>query len=392
MTYYSTQGGCFSVKEADFNPCSYRTVEAIDVEKLKKNAAVIRKRLKEGVKWMAVLKANGYGFGIEGLVPVLEECGVDGYAIAVWEEARVIRQCGSRKMILMMDDLAEADIGKMFEYDVTPAVYTLNIAKLLSKEAVSRGRTIRIHIKVDTGMHRIGLAPTEESIKVIQEMAALPGIEIEGIYSHFANAVDPSPEAVAKPFETFLLFTDEVKRRGVSYKMRHIMNSPALLLHLDTQLDMARIGDLLYGIRLSESTEEARHQAGFENIMNWYTRVAMVKTVKANDTIGYENAYTAPRDMKIATLPVGFADGFRFALAGKGYVMIHGQKAPIVGHICMDQCMVDVSDIEGVQRGDEVNLIGGGLTIGEMADIVGTTDDEIVCGIGQRVPRVYVRK
>jgi alanine racemase len=374
-----------------------RTEAVIDLTRLSSNAALIRRRLKPGVQFMAVLKGDAYGHGIEGVIGALEEAGADQYAVATWEEGAKIRACGSTKPILILDDIGEYDLDGLLDNHLMPTVYTLSMAQELNDTAAQKGTTAHIHIKIDTGLHRVGFLPGPEAIDQIEAISRLPHVKIDGIFSHFARADQRKTaevgadglNATQRQLQTFLSLTEELQRRGVDVGLRHIMNSPSFLLYPEAQLDMARVGDVLFG--LSPTDEVDLKDLGFQQVLSWYTRVAMVKELPAGEEIGYEGGYTTKRPTRVATLPVGFADGFRWNLSNKGCVRVRGKLAPIIGRVCMDQCMVDVTDIEGVERGDTVSLIDDDLTIEKMAKLLSTNIDEIACDISPRVPKRYIR-
>ena len=216
----------------------------------------------------------------------------------------------------------------------------------------------------------------------------MESLNMTGIFTHFARADEYDHKSAGKQLDRFLRMTEKLKEMGITFPKYHVANSPAILLMPDSQLDMVRAGDILYG--LNPIDEEGFKKENFKEILSWYTYVVMVKEVPTGTEVGYGGTFVTKRPTKIATLPVGFADGYRRDLSNRGKVLIRGQEAPIIGRVCMDQCMVDVTDIPEVQRNDQVTLLGGDLSIQWMADLLQTNVDEIVCNISQRVPRVYI--
>lgn len=365
-----------------------RTAALVDLAALKANVANIRARLKPGVEMMAVLKGDAYGHGIANVYPSLKACGVERYAVAVWEEGRDLRLAGATEPILILGDTWDDQLPELIRWRLAPAVFRPETAQKLNALAAEAGLVQPIHIKIDTGMSRIGLPADERALDAIEEIAGMQNLFPEGIFTHYARADEPDGAAAHAQFERFSWVVEELKKRGIRIPLVHTANSPAILLRPELQLNAVRAGDVLYG--LNPIDDEPWAKEGLKETMRWQSYVVMVKTIPAGTEVGYGGTFKAEKDMRIATIPVGFADGYSRGLSNLGWVYIRGQKAPIVGRVCMDQFMVDVSEIPGVERGDSVELLGEHMTILAMANLLNKNVDEIVCGISKRVPRLCV--
>ncbi len=365
-----------------------RTAALVDLARLKKNVENVRRRLRPGVELMAVLKGDAYGHGIENVYPCLKACGVERYAAAVWEEGAALRRAGADEPILLLGDTWDEQLPELLRWRLTPTIFQPDTARKLNALAAQAGVVCDIHIKIDSGMNRIGFPADERALAPIAEIAALPNLRIAGAFTHYARADEPDGQAAAAQFERFMALIERLRAQGVEIPFLHTANSPAILLRPELQLDAVRAGDILYG--LCPVDEERWEREGFFETMRWQSYVVMVKDIPAGAQVGYGGSFTAPRPMRIATIPVGFADGYSRALSNRGEVYIRGCAAPIVGRVCMDQFMVDVSAIDGAARGDAVELLGENMSILRMANLLDKNVDEIVCGVSKRVPRVCV--
>ncbi|MBQ7915340.1 MAG: alanine racemase [Firmicutes bacterium] len=370
------------------NQTIYRAAAIIDLAALEENVRNIRSCLKPGVKLTAVVKADAYGHGMAGLYPVLKRCGVERYAVAFWQEGMHLREEGVTEPILILGDTMEEDMAKVLEQDLIPAVFTMSMAEGMNAAAKLAGKKARIHIKLDTGMGRIGFPCTEEAIQQILRISKMENLEIEGIFSHFARADEVDKTHAREQYERYHWMIERLAEEGVEIPLRHIDNSAGIMELGEAQEAMARAGIILYG--LYPSHEVDRSKLKLKPVLSWISHVSFVKEVPAGTPISYGGTFVTQRPSVIATVPVGYADGYSRNLSNKGKVLIHGKEAPICGRVCMDQFMVDVTDIEGVKRGDQVTLLGGSLTADWMADLLGTINYEVVCDISVRVPRIYV--
>lgn len=364
-----------------------RTVAVVNLDLLEQNVMNIRSRLNYGVELMAVLKGDGYGHGEKGIYPTLKKCGVECYAVAVWEEGASLRKAGAVEPILLLGDTCDGQLENLIKYNLTPTIFSVDTAEKLNLLAKWSGVVQPVHIKLDTGMSRIGFASDDKSIQQIKQISEMSNLKIMGAFTHFSRADESDGVSAEKQFKLYLDMIEKIEEEGIEIPQKHVANSPAILLHPETQLDAVRAGDILYG--LCPIDENDWEKENLRQIISWYTYVVMVKEVPVGTEIGYGGTYVTKRPTKVATIPVGFADGYSRRLSNIGKVMINGEEAPIIGRICMDQFMVDVTDIGNVKRGDTVTLLDEHLSVLWMADLLDTNVDEIVCGISKRVPRIY---
>lgn len=369
-------------------PFAGRTAAVIDLAKLRSNIANIKSRLKPGVEFIAVMKGDGYRHGIAGLYPTLKECGIDSYAVAIWEEGKMLRDAGATESILILGDTADDMLDEAAKYDLDLTVFSMEGAENMAAAARRAGKKQNVQIKLNTGMNRIGFPVCQESFDTIKKICEMDDLNVTGIFTHFARADEGDHTSARKQLDLYLHAVNELEKMGVVIQKHHIANSPAILMLPEAQLDAVRCGDILYGLTPSDDFDWKN--SGLQEILSWYTYVAMVKEVPAGSEIGYGGTFVTKRPTKIATLPVGFADGYSRYLSNKGKVIINGHEAPIIGRVCMDQCMADITDIPDVQRGDTVTLLGEGMSIEDMANMLDTNVDVIVCNISVRVPRVYI--
>lgn len=365
------------------------TYVKIDLDAIEANIDAVR--LRTGVDVMAVVKADAYGHGAVQVARLLQnKCSFFGVSSIL--EAMELRQGGIYNPILILGHTPVSAYPMLVQTEVRPAIYHYEDALALSQEALRQGKSAAFHFAVDTGMSRIGFQATEADADICAEIAALPGLIPEGIFSHFATAdcADLSRSRVqAKLFDDFC---DMLERRGVKIPIRHLNNS-AGLMNFDRHYEMVRSGIVTYGMYPSE--EVAPDQLPLKPALHWLSRVTHVKTLPAGREISYGGTFVTERETRIATIPVGYADGYRRSLSGKFCVLIRGQRAPILGRICMDQMMVDVTGIPDVQLNDKVVLVGSSgdesISMEQIAEAAGTFNYEMVCGISRRVPRVYSR-
>ena len=364
-----------------------RTEAVVRLDALRHNIRNIQARLDKGCRMMAVLKGDGYGHGLQQIFPTLKAAGIADFAVAIWEEGVALRQAGCTDPILILGDTCDDCLEQLVLHNLTPTIFSLETAQKLNNLAAAHGCVQPVHIKIDTGMSRIGFPAEEASVEPIVAINRMENLQITGAFTHFARADEPDGQAADRQFRAYRLLLDRLEAAGVSIPFCHVSNSPAILLHPQFRLDGVRAGDILYGLNPVE--DEIWAKEDFRQVMHWYTQVAMVKTVPAGTQVGYGGTYTTQRPTAIATIPIGFADGYNRRLSNRGKVRIHGQDAPIIGRVCMDQFMVDVTDIPNVQRGDTVSLLDNEVSILWMANLLDVNVDEIVCNISKRVPRVY---
>jgi len=365
-----------------------RTEAVVHLDRLKRNLNRAKDRLPKGCDMIMVVKGDAYGHGIEGTYKIFKEFGIKKYAVSCWEEAKALRKAGAKKeSILILGDTIEDQHDKLIKYNITQTIFDVEVARHLNKKAKKANVIAPIHIKLDTGMSRLGFPADERAIAPVKEIAAMKNLKITGCFTHFMCADELDNPKTDIQLKAFLDTVKMLRDAGVDIPFIHTSNSPALMLRPETYLDSVRSGDAIFG--LCPIDRDAWEKSGVEEVMTWNTYIAMLKTIPAGTQVGYGATYTAEHDIKIATIPVGFADGYSRHLSNKGYVSIRGKLAPIVGRVCMDQFMVDVTAIDGVQRGDEVELLGKNFGILDMAEMLDDNVDEIVCRISKRVPRVY---
>ncbi len=362
----------------------------IDLDIIERNFDAVRE--KAGVSVMAVIKADAYGHGaIQVGRALAEKCAFFG--VSSIHEALELRQAGLSNPILILGQTPDTAFPKAVEMGIRPTIYHYEAAQALSQAAVAAGVTAPFHFAVDTGMSRIGFQVTEASADICAAIARLPGITAEGIFSHFATADCQDLSKARAQAALFDRFVDMLKARGVHIPIRHLNNS-AGLMNFPNPYEMVRSGIVTYG--MYPSSEVSPELLPLEPALQWLSRVTHVKTLPAGREISYGGTYVTTRDTVVATIPVGYADGYRRSLSGRFHVLIRGRKAPILGRICMDQMMVDVTDIPGVALNDRVVLVGRygdeEITMEEIAGAADSFNYEFVCGISRRVPRLYCRE
>lgn len=365
----------------------------IDLDAMTYNLEHIKKNLKPGTKIIAVLKADGYGHGAVPLGRrIQQDPEVWGIAVATVEEGVELREAGITKPILILGYTYQEDYQKIVDMDFRPAVFKKSMAQELSKAAVRAGKTLKIHIKIDTGMTRIGYRNVETDVPEILEISRLAGIEVEGIFTHFARADETDTTPARIQYEKFQEFLHALEEEGLSIPMKHCSNSAGIIRMQEANLDAVRAGIILYGLYPSPEVEQ--EPVPLKPLMSLRSHIAYIKTVEPGVEISYGGIFTTTRKTRVATIPVGYADGYARGLSNKGSVLIHGKRAPILGRVCMDQFMVDVTDIPEARELDQVTLLGKDqedcITMEELGNLSGRFNYEFACCISKRVPRVYL--
>ena len=364
----------------------------VDLDAIHHNLSLAKSVINKDTQLMAVIKADGYGHGANQIAKYCDDV-IDRYAVAIPEEGIDLRKAGFTKPINLLGYTHPTQYEDVINYDLIPAIFTLDMAKTLSQKALSMKKTVKIHIKLDTGMSRIGFADNEKSVDVIKEISLLPNLEVDGIFSHFARADEKDKSVARSQFERFTNFVNKLKSKGLKIPNCHISNSAAIMELSDMNLQIVRSGIITYGLYLSEEMDKENFK--IIPAMELKSQVSFVKTLKAGTPVGYGGTYVTDKETVIATIPVGYADGYPRSLSNKGRVIIKGQSAPIVGRVCMDQFMVDVTCIEGVKQGDAVTLMGKEgeefISCEELSGLAGSFNYEFVCDISKRVPRVYYK-
>ncbi len=363
----------------------------IDLDAIEYNADAVLQRLPEGVKYMAVIKADGYGHGAVPIARLLRNK-ADYFAVATIDEGVELRKNGIRNPILVLGSFSSAYFAEAIRQRIQPVIFQESSAFALSREAVKLGMTAEFQLAVDTGMSRIGFAPTEESAEAIRRIVALPNLRLTGLFSHYATADESDKTEALRQREKYNYFLHLLRQKAVEPPLKHLCNSAGIMEFHDYD-DMVREGIILYG--LYPSKEVNREKFPIKPALSLISHVTNVQLLPAGRGISYGRTYITDRPTTVATIPVGYADGYPRCLSNRGQVLIHGEFCPILGRICMDQFMVDVSHLKNVKVDDRVTLVGADgenhITVEDVADNAYSFNYEFVCGISRRVPRVYFR-
>jgi len=369
----------------------YRVCAQIDLSAVRKNIEAIRASVRPESKLMVVLKADGYGHGAVPIAKRIDDI-ADAYGMAIVEEAVELREAGITKPILVLGYTASHLYDKVVQYDITQTIFQYETACALNEAAKKAGKTVKIHIKLDTGMSRIGFAVTEESVEEIVKISKLSNLCMEGVFTHFAKADEIDKEATRLQYQQFTEMLERLEQHGITFAIRHISNTAAIIDLPEYNLDMVRCGIGTYG--MYPSVDVQKNRVVLTPAMELKTHISYVKELPKGVGISYNGTYVTERPMRVATIPVGYGDGYPRLLSSKGRVLIHGKSAPILGRVCMDQFMVDVSDIPEAKQNDDVTLMGRDgyecISTEEISGYAGTINYEIVCEVGKRIPRVYI--
>lgn len=370
----------------------YRPVWAeVNLDNIAHNMREIR-RVSNSEDIIAVVKADGYGHGAIDIVPTLLKNGANRLAVAVLSEALELRKSGIRCPIMILGFTPWNFSKDLVDYDIEQTVFNYKSAVYISQEAAKQGKVAKIHISVDTGMGRIGFLPNESSVEEVYKISKLDNIRIEGIFSHFSTADEENKTYTMEQLDLFNKFYDALLEKGVKINLRHIANSASIIDLPDVHLDAVRPGIILYGYYPSD--EVKKENIDLRPVMTVKANIVNIKELPAGKSISYGRKYKTTATSIIGTLPVGYADGYTRLLFNKAKVIVNGKFAPIVGRICMDQCMVDLTEVGDVKVGDEVILLGeeNGLRYNadDIAKLLDTINYEVVCAVGRRIPRVYI--
>lgn len=371
-----------------------RVKAVVSLDAIAHNFAEMKKNIAKGTKIVAVIKADGYGHGAEAIARLIEDYDyIWGFAVATPEEALQLRTFGVKKPILILGIVFEEYFTQMIAKEIRLTVCTYEMAQKLSEEAQRQGRDVHIHIGLDTGMSRIGFADRQESVEEIKKISQLPNLKIEGMFTHFARADETDRSPAIDQLNRYLNFAKLLEDAGIQIPMRHCSNSAGIIRVPEANLNAVRAGITIYGIYPSNEVE--RDIVKLIPAMELKSHISYIKTVEPGAAFSYGGTFTAKKEMKVATIPVGYADGYPRSLSNKGWVLIHGKKAPILGRVCMDQFMVDITKIPDAKAGDEVTLIGKDgkefISIEKFGDLSGRFSYEFACDISKRVPRVYIK-
>lgn len=364
----------------------------INLDNLAHNIRQVRENTKKETLVTAVVKANGYGHGSTDIAKTFLENGGDRLAVAILTEAIELRLANILDPIMILGYTPTTQYEKVIEYDLIQTIYNYEDAKALSHKAELLGKDATIHIKIDSGMGRIGFEGTEKSVEEILKISKLPNLYIEGIYTHFAKADEDDKNHTRQQFQKFINLVNNLEGKGLVIPIKHVSNSASIIDLPEYNLDMVRAGIMLYGYYPSQEVDK-KHII-LKPAMTLKAKISHIKTVPKGTGISYGQIFVTDKETKIATIPIGYADGFSRLLTEKAQVFVGGKRANVVGKICMDQCMIDISHIPDVRVNDEVVLFGYGKEgyphVDEIAEKIGTINYEIVCMVGRRVPRVYI--
>lgn len=369
-----------------------RVYAQIDLDAIAYNMDQMRQNLPDSVKMVGVIKTDGYGHGAVPIAEMLEQMDyVWGFAAATAEEALDLRKHGIQKPVLILGCVFEEQLEELIRQDIRCTVYMEEMAEKIAEEARRQKKTAYVHIKIDTGMGRIGFPANEESIDTIRRISDMSGLKTEGVFTHFSKADEEDPTYTIWQHKQFEWVQEQMRERGIYADYFHCDNSAGIIEYPQYHHDLVRAGISVYGIYPSD--EVKRENVRLKPAMELISHVAFVKEVPKDTKISYGGTFQAPSDLRIATIPVGYGDGYSRALSNKGAVLIHGKRAPIVGRICMDQFMVDVTDIPETKFGDRVVLLGKdgeeSIRIEELSSLTGRFPYEFFCDLNKRIPRVY---
>jgi alanine racemase len=380
---------------AGFSDMDVRTMRPawaeVDLDALSHNIQEVRRLTSKDSMIMAAVKADAYGHGAVEASKVFLRNGADRLGVATLTEALELREACIKAPILTFGYTTEEQFETLIENEISATIYTYRQARALEEVAARLGKKVIVHVKLDTGMGRLGFQPNSEAIRAIEKINMLAHIELEGIYTHFAISDAADKTYTRRQFGLFMWVLKKLKARGVEPSIRHVANSAAIIDLPEYDLDMVRPGIMLYGYE--PGPEVKLERISLRPAMTLKAHLSNIKTVSKGTGISYGLTYITKRLSIIGTIPLGYADGYRRALSNRGWVDIHGDRSPIVGRVCMDQCMIDLTDADGVEIGDEVILFGGGCAprVEEIARLLDTIPHEVTCAVARRVPRLYSR-
>lgn len=371
-----------------------RVFATVDLDAICSNMEKMKANVAEHTKLIGVIKTDGYGHGAVPIARELEKLPfVWGYATATAEEAFILRRDEMKKPILILGYTFPYSYERLITEEIRMAVFRKDMLLQLSEKACRLGKKAKIHIKVDTGMGRIGVRPDQEGLEFVKEAFQTPGIEVEGIFTHFARADETDKTAANKQLNKFQAFLAMIKDEGLTIPVKHCSNSAGIVELPEANMDVARAGITLYG--LWPSNEVRRDIVELRPALSLYSHLVYIKEIEPGDSVSYGGTFTAQKKTRVGTVPVGYGDGYPRGLSGKGYVLVNGKKAAILGRVCMDQFMIDLSEIPEAKEGDKVTLIGKdgayAITMEELGNLSGRFNYELACDLSKRVPRVYMK-
>lgn len=369
-----------------------RVIAEINLDNIASNMKQIRNKVGDKTKILAVVKADAYGHGAVEISKVCLYNGADWLGVAISDEGKQLRENNIFVPVLILGYTPEPKIDEVIMNDLTQTIFSYDMAEAFSKRAVKLNRICDIHIKIDTGMGRIGFLPNNKSIDEILKIKELPNLNITGIFTHFSTADEKDKSFTYEQYNKFKFVTDKLEEKGIKNIIKHVGNSASIIDIPDFKCDMVRAGIILYGMYPSN---QVLMDLDLKPAMSIKTHISYTKTLDSGMSISYGRTYITKKKTRVATVPVGYADGYSRVLSNKARVIVNGKYAPVIGNICMDQFMIDISEIDDVYPGDEVVLIGtqgaSNITAEEIADLRNTINYEVVCDVGKRVPRVYIK-
>lgn len=368
----------------------------IDMDAISFNLESIKKNISDNTKIIAVIKTDGYGHGAVPIAKLLEaEDKVWGYAVATSEEALLLRQENIKKEILILGYTFACSYDELIKNNICNTVFTIEMAEELSEAALKLNMTCKVHIKVDTGMTRIGIQPDEEGLNIVERISLLPGLKIEGIFTHFASADEADKTKTYIQLQKFNDFVEKAEAAiGIKIPLKHCSNSAGIAEFPEANMNAVRAGIILYGLWPSSEVKNSG-KINLKPALSLKSRIVYIKTVPKNQEISYGGTFVTSRETRVATICIGYGDGYPRSLSNIGYVLINGHKAPILGRICMDQFMADITDIEGeINVGTVVTLIGSdneeNISMEYLGELSGRFNYELACDLGKRIPRTYI--
>ncbi|MFG6147614.1 alanine racemase [Halobacillus sp. B23F22_1] len=370
---------------------SYREAWAeVSLDAFLENLLAFKQHISSNTKLMAVVKADGYGHGAEAMAKEAVAAGADYLAVALLDEALLLREAGIDEPILVLGYTPPDAVETAISQEITLTVFTTEAAESIRRTAESLKKTAHVHLKIETGMNRVGIVDAKQALQIIHALTS-DYVFVEGAFTHFADADHPDPAYTKEQFAAFCQLIDFMENH-ISIPIKHCCNSAGTIAYPEMHLDMVRVGISLYGLY---PAEHLKPLVPLKQVMSLKVKPILIKTVEANETISYGRTFTTTHPSTIATLPIGYADGLSRLLSNKGDVVVRGKRAPIVGRICMDQTMIDVTELEDIKETDTVTVFGepseGFISMDEAADLMGTIHYETACLIGKRIPRVYLR-
>lgn len=375
-----------------------RTWAQINLDAIDNNIQLIKSIIKPGCRLCATVKADCYGHGYEYTAQEMAQAGADWFAVSNLDEALQLRRAGIDRPVLILGYTPPENVRELVYNDISQSVYSSRYAKALSEAAVSAGVQVNAHVKIDTGMSRIGFLYHDSvedypQLEEIERVCRLPGIYPQGIFTHFAKADNADGELFTRlQYELFDNAVFRLKQRGVSFEIRHCSNSAAILQYPEMNFDMVRAGIILYGLYPSADVPKT---IKLLPVMELKTVISMIKHLPAGTPVSYSGTYCSEHEITAATVPIGYADGYPRLLSNKMYMLVNGKKAPVIGNVCMDQCMLDVTGIEDAAEGGTVTVFGADndafISVDELAKKAGLINYEIVCALSRRVPRIYIK-